>query len=163
MSVECIRIGSVRLCLALMLGMLVVPGYLVAPVLFDKAGSVAMAGMLAGEIFHIANLALMLTAAAVIVFLLRMRSGGMQTGALRWSLLAAVISLIVLNEYGVSPVLADLKVQIGALSDVTDDHPLRQQFGMWHGVSAVIHLLAAISTALLVALGPIKAGESCSA
>ena len=162
MRVECIRIGSVRLSLALMLGLLVVPGFIVAPVLFDKAGSVSLAGALAGEIFHMANLGLMLLSAAVIVFWLRMRSAGMQIGRLRWGLLALVTALIVANEYTISPILAELKVQIASLDAVTDEHPLRKQFGMWHGVSASIHLIAAITVAALVALGPTKPGEACS-
>ena len=162
MHVESVRIGSVRLCLALMLGMLVIPGYVVAPLLFAHAGSLAMAGMLAGQIFHMTNLGLMMIAAAVIVFWLRMRSSGMDIGRLRWSLLAVVAALIVINEYSVSPVLADLKMQIGVMDLVAEDHPLRQKFGMWHGISAVIHLVASLTAAALVALGPTKPGEACS-
>jgi len=162
MRVACIRIGSVRLCLALMLGLLVVPGFVVAPVLFDKAGSVSVAGMLAGEIFHIANLGLMLLAAAVIVFWLRMRSAEMDIGTLRWTVLATVVVCIITNEYGISPILADLKAQIAQVHAVAEDDPLRKSFGMWHGVSASVHLLATIAAAALVALGPTKPGASCS-
>ena len=162
MGFESIRIGSVRLCLALMLGLLVVPGFVVAPLLFEKAGSVSMAGMLAGEIFHIANLALMLLSAAVIVFWLRMRNAGMEIGRLRWGILALLVALIVSNEYSISPILADLKQQIAAMDVVADDDPLRQKFGMWHGVSAMIHLLATLAAAAMVALGPTKPGETCS-
>ena len=162
MRVACIRIGSVRLCLALMLGLLVVPGFVVAPVLFDKAGSVSVAGMLAGEIFHIANLGLMLLSAAVIVFWLRMRNAEMDIGPLRWAVLAAVVIFIVTNEYAISPILADLKAQIALINAVAEDDPLRKSFGMWHGVSATVHLLATIAAAALVALGPTKSGASCS-
>lgn len=162
LRVECIRIGSVRLTLALMLGLLVVPGFVVAPVLFDEAGSLSLAGALAGEIFHIANLGLMLLSAAVIVFWLRMRSAGMQIGRLRWGFLALLVLLIVTNEYTISPILAELKVQIGSMDVVAAEHPLRKQFGMWHGVSATVHLIAAIAAAALVALGPTKPGAACS-
>lgn len=162
MRVECIRIGSVRLTLALMLGLLVVPGFVVAPVLFDKAGSVALAGALAGQVFHVANLGLMLLSAAVIVFWLRMRSAGMQIGRLRWGLLALLVLLVVTNEYTISPILAELKVQIASLDVVAEEHPLRKQFGMWHGVSATVHLVAAIAAAAMVALGPSKVGAACS-
>ncbi|MDQ6996826.1 MAG: DUF4149 domain-containing protein [Mariprofundus sp.] len=167
MSVDCIRIGSVRLCLALMLGLLVVSGYVVVPVLFAKAGSHALAGALAGDIFHLANLGLIFLAAAVVVFWLRMAKSGMVVGRLRWSLLLLVAVLVVVNEYGVTPVIADLKAQMGPIDQVADDDPLRKLFGIWHGVSALIHMFTAIAAALLVALGAIRptckqgAEESC--
>ena len=161
MKVQCIRIGSVRLCLALMLGLLAVSGYVVAPVLFAKAGSVSTAGMLAGEIFHVANFGLMLLSAAVAMLWFSMRNGGFQIGRIRWLLLIALAVLIVGNEFAVSPILADLKAEIGPMDMVSRDDPLRQKFGMWHGVSAVIHLGAAIAAALMVALGPFRRGASC--
>ncbi|ATX81811.1 protein of unknown function (DUF4149) [Mariprofundus ferrinatatus] len=161
MSVECIRIGSVRLCLALMLGLLAVPGYLVAPVLFSKAGSVSMAGMLAGETFHIANLVLLLLAAVVVVIWFQMRATEWKTGAVRWYLLLALVLLVSVNQFAVSPVLAGLKAEIGSMDLVSADHPLRKEFGMWHGVSAVIHLLAVAAAAAMVALGPCKRRQTC--
>ncbi len=162
MRVDCIRIGAVRLCLALMLGLLVVPGYVVAPVLFAKAGSISLAGSLAGDIFHMANMGLIFLTAAVMVFWLRMQKSGALIGRLRWSLLLLLAALIVGNEYGVSPLLADLKAQIGPMDQVADDDPQRKLFGIWHGVSAVIHLFSAISAAALVALGGRSASrESC--
>ncbi|GAV19843.1 hypothetical protein MMIC_P0801 [Mariprofundus micogutta] len=153
MRVDCIRMGSVRLCLALMLGLLVVPGYVVAPVLFAKAGSVSLAGSLAGDIFHLANMAIIFLAAAVLVFWLRMQKSGALIGRLRWILLLLLAALIMGNEFAVSPVLADLKAQLGPMDQVADDNPQRKLFGMWHGISALIHLVAAISAAALVALG----------
>jgi len=152
-SVDCVRIGSVRLCLALMLGLLVVSGYVVVPVLFAKAGSHALAGALAGSIFHVANMGIVLLAAAVMVFWLRMSKSGMVIGRLRWSLLLLILLLAVVNEYGITPVIVDLKAQMGPIDLVPDDDPLRKLFGIWHGVSALIHMFAAIAAALLVALG----------
>jgi len=153
MSVECIRIGSVRLCLALMLGLLVVPGYVVAPVLFAKAGSVSLAGSLAGNIFHLANMGLIFLAAAVTVFWLRMRKSDMYAGRLRWSLLLLVTLLIAANEYGISPVITALKTQIGSMDQLANDDPQRKLFGIWHGVSALINLFAAVGAVGLVSLG----------
>ena len=159
MSVACIRIGSVRLCLALMLALLVVPGYVVAPVLFAKAGSSALAGELAGAVFHMANLGLIFLALAVIVFWLRMgREPSALVGRLRWTLLLAILLLVAGNEYAIAPMIADLKVQMGPIDQVAAENPLRQQFGMWHGVSAVLHLLASLAATGLVALGAVRPG-----
>jgi len=159
-SVDCVRIGSVRLCLALMLGLLVVSGYVVVPVLFAKAGSHALAGMLAGAIFHLANLALIFLAVAVMVFWLRMSKSGMVIGKLRWSLLLIVAVLVAGNEYGITPVIIDLKVRMGPIDLVAADDPLRKLFGIWHGISALIHMFAAIAMVLLVALGEARSGKS---
>lgn len=161
-NAKCLRIGTLRLCLALMLGLLAVPGYIVAPVLFAKAGTVSMAGMLAGEVFHVTNMGLILLSVVVIALWLRMRSRGMEAGRLRWSLLLLVTALIITNEYGISPILADLKAQVGSMDLVSKDDPVRQQFGVWHGVSAVLHLISALAAAAMVALGPTGSGKSCS-
>ncbi len=160
MSVDCIRMGSARLCLALVLGLLVVSGYVVVPVLFAKAGSHALAGSLAGSVFHVANMGIILLAAAVTVFWLRMAKSGMVVGRLRWSLLLLMAVLVVINEYGVTPVIVDLKTQMGPIDLVADDDPQRKMFGIWHGVSALVHMCAAISAALLVALGAARQSQA---
>jgi len=165
--VDNIRIGSVRLCLALMLGLLVVPGYVAVPVLFAKAGSLSVAGALAGGIFHLANMGLLFLAVAVIVFWLRMGRSGMPIGRLRWILLLLVAVLVAVNEFGITPVIMDLKAQMGPIDQVSHDDPTRKLFGVWHGVSAVLHLLASLLAVALVTLGAAAstqstdAGEAC--
>ncbi len=161
MRVNAIRLGSVRICLALMLALLVVPGYVVAPVLFAHAGSVTLAGKLAGDIFHMANIGIIFLTAAVLVFWLRMQKGGdeaaaLEIGRLRWSLLLALLLLVMINEYGISPIIMDIKAQIaqiGAYDSLPAENPLRQRFGMWHGISALVHLAASLVAVVLVAVG----------
>jgi hypothetical protein len=152
-KIECIRIGAVRICLALMLGLLLVPGYVVTPVLFDKAGSSEMAGMLAGQLFHIANSGLLLLAFAVAFFWFRMVSAGISIGKLRWLLLLAVALMVAVSEFALAGILADLKEQIGAVSLLPEDGPQRQLFKMWHGAASLLHLLTTLCAGLLVALG----------
>lgn len=157
MSVNCLRIGTLRLALALMLALIVVPGYVVAPVLFAKAGSTALAGMLAGEVFHIANRGVIFLAAAVAFFWLRMSDSCTRQ---RWLLLGGVAAAMIVNEFVLSPIMIDLKLQMGSVDLVSEDNPIRQRFGMWHGVSAILHLIAALAAALLVALGPTARREA---
>jgi len=148
MKIECLRGVAVRLVLALMLGLLVVAGYVVAPILFAKAGSSHEAGRLAGEIFHVVNNSVIIMAVAVGAFWLRMKSIPM----LSWSLLLILASLAGINEYGVSPIIAELKLAAGPIDQLAEGDPLRAKFGMWHGVSAGLHMLAAIASAILVML-----------
>ena len=159
MTVDCIRIGSVRLCLALMLGLLVVPAYVVVPVLFDKAGSVTLAGALAGDVFHLANMGILLLIIAVLVFWFRMVKGGADIGRVRWGLLLVISLLVASNEYGIAPLIAEIKAQAGSLDVLAEDDPQRKLFGLWHGVSAVLHLLASLCAAFLVALGAVRPGK----
>jgi len=153
MRIDCIRIGAVRICLALMLGLLLVSGYVVTPILFDKSGSSEIAGMLAGQLFHTANSGLLILAVAVAFFWFRMASAGIRTGKLRWLLLLAVALMVVVNEFALTPILADLKQQIGDVSSVPEDDSRRQLFKMWHGAASLLHLLTTLCTGLLVALG----------
>ena len=158
----CVHGAAVRLLLALMLGLLVVTGYVVAPILFAKAGSPHEAGRLAGEIFHVANMGVIFMAVAVAAFWFRMKS----ISRMNWGLLLVVASLAAINEYGVSPIITELKHAAGPIDQLAADDPLKARFGMWHGVSAVIHLLASLAAAVLLLMGAHKRGnchskESC--
>jgi hypothetical protein len=151
MKVECIRIAAVRICLALMLGLLLVPGYMATPVLFARATE--MAGMLAGQLFHVANSGLLLLAASVAFFWFRTAQAGPYIGRLRWSLLLAVALMVAVNEFALASILADLKQQMGVIDRVPEDDSQRELFGMWHGVASLLHLLSTLCAGLLVALG----------
>jgi len=149
MNAACIRMGAIRLCLTMMLGLLVVSGYVVTPILFTKADSSMQAGMLAGHIFHIVNIGVLFLAVAVASFWMRSHAAG----RLNWILLLLIILLISINEFGISPLIQSIKDSSGAIDALAKDDPQRMQFGMYHGISAVCHLLASLMAALLVALG----------
>jgi len=144
----CVRMGSIRLSLAMILALLLVPGYVVAPALFAKLDA-HTAGMVAGSIFHISNLAILMLAVTVAAFWLRTAS----VGRLNWSFLLIVVALVCANEFAISPVMQEMKDAVGNMSALPKDHPQRVQFGMLHGISAVVHLLASGFAALLVAWG----------
>jgi len=125
-----------RLSLAGVFGLLLVSGYVVAPVLFASAPSRQLAGMLAGSVFHVANLAsLGLLAVAALL--------GWQQASRRFRLvLAGLALLLMLNEFGIAPEIAGLKAA-GAVD--------RHIFARWHGLAAIIHLGATLLAASLVA------------
>ncbi len=163
MKIECIRGGAVRILLALMFGLLVVSGYIVAPILFAKVGSSHEAGRLAGEIFHVVNLGVIFIAVAVAAFWMRMKS----ISKFDWGLLLVAGTLAGINEYGVSPMIHELKLAAGPIDQLADDDPVKTRFGMWHGVSAVIHLLTSLTATALLLSGVHRrvdclSKESCS-
>jgi len=147
-SLACLRAGSIRLSLALVLALLVVPGYVVVPVLFASLDSRALAGHLAGNIFHIANRGILLLLLAVTVFWWKRG-----VGRWRWIMLAVVVCLVGLNEFVLAPVMETLKSAMGSIDVLPVGDPKRAEFGIWHGVTSILHLLAALTAAVLVALG----------
>jgi len=149
--------GALRLALALVLALLVVPGYVVAPVLFSLLDSHAQAGHVAGAIFHICNRSLLFLLLAIAAFWWQR-----EAGRLRWVLLIVVLCLIGANEFIISPVIQELKAAMGPIDAVPADNPQRAAFGMWHGVSAIMHLFSSLVAALLVALGlPTSRTDAC--
>jgi len=149
-----LQLAASRLCAALMLGLLVVSGFVVAPVLFAHAGDRQLAGMLTGQIFHLSNLGLLLLATANGAFWLRLRSSGIAIGRSHWLLLAILVLLIAINEWGIAPQMAAIKAASPHGIDTLAIHdPLRSRFGMLHGISEILHLLAMVASAWLVAMG----------
>jgi hypothetical protein len=148
LRVDCLRSGAIRIFLALILGLLIVPGYVVVPVLFAEAGSRSLAGHLAGQLFHIANGAILIMAFITALFWRRM-----EAGRCRWGLLGAVVLMVAVNEFGIASVLANLKESMGSIDAVPKDDPVRRSFGIWHGASSLLHLFTSIAAAGLVILG----------
>jgi len=142
---SCLRAGSVRLSLALVLALLIVPGYVVVPVLFASLDSHALAGHLAGNIFHITNRGILLLLLAVTAFWWKRG-----VGRWRWIMLAVVACLVGVNEFLLSPVLETLKSAMGSIDVLPAGDPKRVEFGIWHGVVSILHLLATLAAAVLV-------------
>ena len=119
-----------------------------APVLFAHAGSSHLAGMLAGHVFHIGNIAILLLLLAVAGFWWRMGAG-----RLAWLLLFAIAVLVGVNEFGITPVIYHLKATLGPIDALPHGDPGRARFGMWHGISELLYMLAGLMAVLLVARG----------
>ncbi|MDX8401165.1 MAG: DUF4149 domain-containing protein [Mariprofundaceae bacterium] len=153
-----LRAAGARICLALIAGLLVVTGYLAAPVLFRLAESRVEAGMLAGQMFHLSNMGVLLLSAAVAAFWMRMRRGAV-IGRWRWGLLAGLVLMVSVNAFILAPMMADIKQQLGPVELAAPNDPLRARFGMLHGVGSALHLVASIAALGLVALGAPREGD----
>jgi len=153
-----LRAGTIRLALALVLALLVVPGYIVAPVLFANLDSAAQAGHLAGSIFHVANRGILLLLVALALFW-----RGRDAGCGRWAMLGVLVLLCGLNEFVLSPHMQALKDAMGPIDALPKGDAQRAEFGMWHGISAVIHLVASLLAVVLGALGWSERRDACKA
>ena len=94
-----IHFSGLRLSLALMLGLLVVPAYVVAPILFAELESL-QAGLIAGKIFHVSNIAVLILAVAAMVFAFRI-----QVQKSTWYLLGFLVLMVAINAFGVSAMM----------------------------------------------------------
>ena len=147
-----------RLSLAYIVGggMLV---FLAAPQIFQLAPTRTNAGEIAGAIVNQhALISLILTIAALAAAFIIQRRGGM-SGVIAWLpvILLSVAIVVQVVAFGfIRPILDDLIVQIGNFDTTPKDDPVRQRFGMFHGVSSLCALVT-----VLVGIGTVVADNRC--
>ncbi|MDH2917589.1 MAG: DUF4149 domain-containing protein [Sideroxydans sp.] len=124
------------IALTLWVGGLLLIGYLVVPVLFHSLPDKQLAGSLAGEIFHVFSYVALVCGA-----LLWGQQRLVSTTAARKNLwlISAMLLLSVIIQFGLSPLMAALKLQV-LPQDVM--HSVNAaQFKLLHGVSSFVYLL----------------------
>ena len=146
-STSKIHFAGLKLSLALVLALLVVPAYVVAPILFTELESV-QAGLIAGKVFHLSNMAVLILGLAAAVFCYRI-----QVKKSTWYLLSAVLILVALNTFGVAHMMAMIKTEAGDISALADDDAMRLMFKFWHGLGSIMHLITTVLVAILVMQG----------
>lgn len=133
--------------LTLWVGGLWAIGYLVAPVLFATLADRQLAGLLAGKLFALIGWVGLVSAAYLLLFMLiRLGRSALKRGVF-W-LLVAMLVLTVLSQFGIQPLLAQLKAD--ALPREVMESVLRDRFATWHGVSSILYLLQSVLGLLLV-------------
>jgi len=146
------HIAAIRLGLGLIFGLLIVSGYVVVPILFAQADSSTEAGRLAGHIFAAVNQGVLLLAVALAAFWFKLRQVS-PPSHVDWMLLVLLAALVGANGWLVAPEIESIKHAAGAIDQLAKDDPLRMKFGMWHGVSSILHLLASLAAAVLLMKG----------
>lgn len=137
------RLGIVLLC---MCSSLVIAGYIITPLLFYYAATATEAGRLAGSVFQICNgIVLLLGLAAIDAF--------WQLGEYNkrvWLPLLLLLDLIALNGFVLTPIIENIKEAAGPIELLAQSDPQRQNFGMWHGITAMLHLVITACSVWLV-------------
>ena len=121
---------------AVWLGVHITFGYVLAPMLFHFASqgelSRAMAGNIAGELFHVVMYLGLVTAALCWFFWRNVRQPS--------KILNVLIVLLVVIYFFITPVIAAIKQkQSQWLYDLVGG-----SFGMWHGISSSVYLLITV-------------------
>ncbi|MDQ7002147.1 MAG: DUF4149 domain-containing protein [Ghiorsea sp.] len=141
---KAIHFSGLRLSLALVLGLLLVPAYVVAPVLFSELASM-QAGLIAGKVFHISNLAILILLVSAVLFSYRI-----QVKKSTWYLLGLVILMVAINTFGVTNMMGMIKAEAGDVSALDHDDPLRWAFAFWHGIGSILQLITSLVVVVLV-------------
>ena len=122
-------------------------GYVAAPVLFHAQPDKQLAGMLAGQMFSVLGYAGIICGMYLLAYRLMM-SG---KAALREPLFAGIAAMLVITlaiQFGIQPLMADLKTQ--ALPLDVMKIAFADRFGMWHGISSILYLAESLLGAWLV-------------
>lgn len=145
------------IALTIWLGGLLAIGYLAVPVLFHTLPDKQLAGQLAGAMFN--ALAYVGIICGVILLLEKRYSHTAQASFWRnksvW-IIAAMLSLGLIIQCGLSPLMAQLKLQAQPL-DVMHSS-FAAQFKMLHGVSSILYLLETVLGVVLLLRIAVKTG-----
>lgn len=136
-----------RLLLTLWVGALWAIGYLAVPTLFALLDDRILAGMLAGRMFTLVSF-LGLFCGGVLLLGSILRQGQSALRTMRVWLLVAMLLLAAVGEFGLQPMMAQLKAQ-----GLAEGSAQAAQFARLHGVASVLYLINSLCGLLLVGLG----------
>jgi uncharacterized membrane protein len=139
--------GLAGTLLVLWIGGMWAIGYLAAPVLFAALDDKQLAGNLAGRLFD--WMAWIGIAAAAYLLVYRVaRDGGAALKTLFFWIVALMLALILVAQFGVQPILQGLKDQ--AMPQAVMQSVFADRFRHWHGVSSILYLIqSALGLALV--------------
>ena len=128
-------------------------GYIAVSVLFRAQPDKQLAGMLSGQMLTVVSYIGIVCGAYLLLYLLAI-SG--KTAVREWVfwLVAAMLAITLLLQFGIYPLMADIKLQ--AQSPDVMQSALASRFKMWHGISSVLYLLESLFGVPLIIKGASK-------
>jgi len=135
------------LSLTLWVGGMWMLGYVVVPVLFKMLADRLLAGMVAGRMFTLLAYIGISCALYLLVFQLQQfgRAAFQRTA---FGITAAMLLLVIVGQFGLQPILSDLKVQ--ALPLEVMNSTFAASFKTWHAVSSILYLIQSLLGVALV-------------
>ena len=128
-------------------GSLWATGYLAVPVLFYAQPDKQLAGMLAGQMFILVGYLGMVCGMYLLIQRISVSGNAVLRQWLFW-VVAVMLLLTLVLQFGIQPVMADLKAQ--ALPLEVMHSALAGRFKMLHGVSSTIYLIESLLGVFLV-------------
>ncbi|MBY0270186.1 MAG: DUF4149 domain-containing protein [Burkholderiales bacterium] len=128
-------------------------GFIVAPVLFATLPDRALAGLLAGKLFSLIAWTGMACAALLFFGRWVCHRRAVFHDPVLW-IVVAMLALTLTGEFGVQPVLADLRSQ--ALPQPAMESVQRDNFAYWHGVAGILYAANCLLGGALIVLQALK-------
>jgi hypothetical protein len=139
--------GLAGTMLVLWIGGIWAIGYVAAPVLFASLGDKQLAGVLAGNLFE--WMAWIGIASGVYLLIYRIaRDGGVALKSLFFWVVAVMLVLTLIGQFGIRPILQGLKDQ--AMPYAVMQSVFADRFARWHGISSILYLIQSALGLLLV-------------
>lgn len=127
-----------------------ITGFIVTPLLFRSLDDRMLAGHVAGRLFTFMSHMGLLCAGALLL-MLWWQQGPAALRSWRLWILVMMAALIVIGEYGISPMMRDIKEAAGSvLLQGSDEY---RHFARLHGLSSALFLANSLLGAVLVARG----------
>ncbi len=120
---------------------------MVTNVLFDRIPSSYIAGNLAGDMFQFMNYFGLASAFFIIISNFKINGIKFLRHSTLW-LIIIIASLILLNTFGIQPLLESLKFE--AFPKEVMESVFADRFGTWHGVASVSYLIECILGLILI-------------
>lgn len=128
-------------------------GYVVAPALFKLLPDRQLAGMVTGHLFTLLAYIGIACALYLLVYQLQ-RYGRTAFHSINFRITAVMLLLVVIGQFILQPILADLKVQALPL-DVMQS-ALAARFKTWHAISGILYLAQSLLGVALILNSPLK-------
>ncbi len=130
-----------QVCLTLWLGGMWTTAYLAVPELFHRLSDRQLAGLLAGQL--LSNMAwLGIVCASYLLAWQAVQHGKMVWENAPFRLIAAMLMLILVAQFGIQPYMLALKAHVAPL-DILQS-ALAGQFKQWHGIASIVYLINSI-------------------
>jgi hypothetical protein len=135
------------LIVTLWAGSLWTVGYLVAPILFATLSDRALAGTIAGSVFHVeAWLSVFCAAVLIVLWILAKNNSGPVRKRFLW-LVIGMLACTLVGYFGLHPFMAALRETASADGM---DAAASTRFGILHGISSVLYLIQSLLAVVLV-------------
>ena len=122
-------------------------GYIAVSILFRAQPDKQLAGMLSGQMLAMMGYIGIVCGAYLLLYRLTL-SGKAAVRERAFWLVAAMLVITLLLQFGIYPLMADIKLQ--AQSPDVMQSALAPSFRMWHGISSVLYLVESLLGAALV-------------
>jgi len=137
----------VSLSITLWVGGMWLLGFVVVPALFEWLPDRQLAGMVAGRLFTLQALIGIVCALYLLVFEV-WQHGRFASRHPAFRLTLAMLLLVLVGEFILQPILADLKAQSLPMDVMSSS--LASRFKMWHAVSGTLYLIQSLLGIALV-------------